>query len=41
LTNGICNNITLPLGLVLLADLFRRGFFRRKRAEAEKENPHE
>ena len=35
LTNGICNNITLPLGLVLLADLFRRGFFRRKRNNDE------
>ena len=41
LTNGLCNNITLPLGLVLLADLFRRGFLRRKRSDEEKENPHE
>ncbi len=36
LANGFCNNITLPLGLVLLADLFRRGIFRRKRDEEEK-----
>jgi len=35
LANGICNGITLPLGLVLLADLFRRGIFRRKRAREE------
>ena len=37
LTNGVCNNITLPLGLVLLADLFRRGLLRRKRDNEEKE----
>jgi len=39
LTNGVCNSITMPLGLVLLADLFRRGIFRRKRAQGESEEP--
>jgi len=35
LTNGVCNNITLPLGLVLVADFFRRNLFRKRKQNEE------
>ena len=35
LTNGLCNNVTLPLGLVLLADLFRRSLRKKRDGEDE------
>lgn len=37
LTNGACNNITLPLGLVLVADFFRRNLFRKRKEEEDAE----
>jgi hypothetical protein len=35
LTNGVCNNVTLPLGLVLVADFFRRSWRKKRNPEEE------
>jgi hypothetical protein len=35
LTNGICNNLTFPLGVVIVADFFRRN--RRRKQMDDKE----
>ena len=36
-TKGICNNISLPIGLVVLAGMFRQNIFKRKKKKAEGE----
>jgi predicted amidohydrolase len=35
LANGLCNNLTLPLGIVLIADLFRRNLRRKPEDDDE------
>lgn len=37
-SKGICNNISLPIGLVVLAGMFRQNIFKRKKKKLDGES---